>query len=147
MSDLDPDTALGLVDGARRSVAERVGRGGWAFDLAFAFMAAGVVGSWGLPPPYDIMGYAFSGAGLYVLAYLWARRTGLTIGGVSRGRAKRVSILIGLALAVGILLAAWCARHGPVWATVPVGVGAGVAGFIVSRGWRQIWLRDIERMA
>ncbi len=147
MSDLDPDTALGLVHGARQSVAERVGRGGWVFDLGFGLMAGGVVASWALPPPYDIMGYGFCGAGLYLLGYLWARRTGLRLGGVSRGRARRASIVIALAISVGILSVAWFAKHGFAWAAAPVGAGAAVAGFLVSRGWRGMWLRDIGRTA
>ena len=147
MSDLDPDTALGLVHGARQSVADRVGRGDWVFDLGFAVLAAGTVASWALQPPYDIMGYGLSGAGLYVLAYLWARRTGLSLGGVSRRGARRVSIFIALAISTGILTVAFLARHGLGLMAAPVGLGAAVAGFLVSRGWRRMWLRDIGALA
>jgi hypothetical protein len=146
MSDLDPDVALNLVHGARQSVAERVGRSGWVFDIGFAAMAGGVVASWAFAPPYDIVGYSLCGAGLYVLAYMWARRTGLRLGGVSRGRARRASIIIAIAISVGILAVAWFAKNGFAWAAAPVGAGAAVAGFLVSRGWRRMWLRDIRRL-
>lgn len=146
MSDLDPDAALDLVRGARQSVAERVGGAGLVFDLGYGFLTGGVVASWALAPPYDVMGYGFCGAGLYVMAYLWARRTGLAPGGISRRRARKASILIALAISAGILAVALLSRHGLAPLAAPVGAGAAIAGFLVSRGWRRMWVRDIEAL-
>jgi len=143
VSDLDPEAALGLVDNARNSVAERIGRGGWRYDLAYSALAGMMVAGQALSAPYNTISVAVGIMGLGLLVHFWTAKTGVWVSGISPKRARWVSIALGLVVAAIMIGVAWANRLGMSGLAIPAGVVSAVAALIFSRAWRRVWLKEI----
>ena len=143
-----PAEALAAIQRSRQSVHDRVAIGGWFYDLAYAVLAAFMVGGQALESPFNISASSIGLLGLAALFQFESRRTGLRLTGVSPKWARWVAIGIGLVCAAIMVGLVWVRRElpdAPVWQVAAVSAGlAFVVALIGSRIWRRVYRAEMR---
>jgi hypothetical protein len=143
----DPAASLAAIQASRKAVHDRVASDGWRYDLTYAALAAGMVGSQALDNPFNMSGLTLGILGMVVLFQTEARRTGLRVTGVSPRRARWVAIGLGLVMAAVMLGMMWIKRRDDGQSLVLITTAAIAVAFAValigSRIWRRVYRAEM----
>ena len=139
-----PAEALATVRRTREAMAERVKQPVW-FDVVAAGSMGAMVASQALPPGWTSVFAAPCLVLLWLSCRAVAKRTGVTVTGLTRGRARWV--VLGL-IAVLLLLVFGSFRlkypGGVWWAPLPAGVLAALAVHTASRLWMRAYRAELR---
>lgn len=141
--DLSPLDAIEQARAARASVADRVAKTSWTYDLIYSALVSGLVASQALPVPTSVLGMVACTLALVVLSRTWAGRTGVWISGVTPARARWVAIGLGLAMAALMFAAVYLRRTtGEPWASLALAPVAFMVALAGSRLWWAVYRRE-----
>jgi hypothetical protein len=142
-----PAEALASVRRSREAMAERVKRPAW-FDLVTAACAGGMVASQALPPGWPTAVAAVGTVILWLSCRVLARRTGVTVTSVPRGRGRWVVLGL-MAVLLILVFGSFCLQYpgGVWWAPLPAGVLAALAVHTASRLWMRAYRAELRNDA
>ncbi|MDQ3125104.1 MAG: hypothetical protein M3Q74_05800 [Pseudomonadota bacterium] len=142
-----PAEALAAIAESRKAVHDRVAVGGLRYDLTYAALVAVMVGGQAFGNPFNVSASTLGVLGLVLLFQHEARRTGLSITGVSPRHARWVAIAIGLFAAAIIVGVTIVRRQSPDTPVVLVAALAGAAAYVLaligSRIWRRVYRAEM----
>ena len=138
------DQALADIRRSHDVVRRRMTRGSWRYDLSYSAIAAVMVAGQALPIPFNVLA---SGGGAVCLALLWKRwseKNGVSVTGLSPGRARWAAILVGLLLGAMMIGALYLGRTDQAHWALALGAAAFVAALALSRLWMRLYLAEGE---
>lgn len=138
----DPAEALAAIQRSRQAVHDRVASGGWGYDLTYAALVAGLIGSQALDQPFAVAGTSLGIAGLAIIFRKEVRRTGVQVTGFSPRQARWVAMGLGLVLAA-VMMGVVLLKHevGPELPLAPITVAVMAGVFALALGASRVWRR------
>ncbi len=139
-----PVEALEAIRQSRASVADRMGKASWTYDLIYSSITAVMVAGQVAPLPFNVLASAGGACAFALLARKWAQRTGVFVSGVTPKRARWVAFGVGGVVVVLMLDALWAGRVHHEWMAIPLGLVGFVTALIGSRLWMRVFRAEIQ---
>lgn len=135
-----PAEALEAVRRAQATVAEKVGKGSWSYDLTYSALVGVIVGNPVLPSPWSLAALVAAIAGLAALGYRWAARNGVWVSGLTPRRARWVAIGLGVVMAGMVIGSRVVAEDFGFWqGSLALGAVAALIALVASRLWLKVY--------
>ena len=141
--DPTPAEALASIRESGAAVAARMGEKSWTYDLIYSSLLAVMIGAHAFPSPIGVLGSAFGGLGVALLARKWSERTGVFVSGVSPRRARWVAFGLGVVLVAMIGAVIWGRAQGLWWLPLPLAAAAFLVGLVSSRLWWRVYRAEM----
>ena len=139
-----PAEALAAVRRSREAILEQM-RFPWWVEAAQALGAGVLIAGLALPGDWSTLVALGVIVGTALWYRAWSNRTGLSLFGIGRGRARWVSLGLGAVLLI-LFVVSFRLEYGAGlwWAPLPAGVLAALATYVASRLWFRAYRADLR---